>query len=190
MEEAPPKADLLKFGHAFSVFSKGGNGKRVGKSEGGSGFGLEEDLMGDAAVLVFVTSSLPNALLFRQQLSRRGVYPNAVLTDLATGDVASDVGWNLNTPFAFSVKTLRVLPALSSEIAGLYCDEALVSVGLKGFARPDAGGEKAGEEPCLPIGKFSSIGDNECGSKLKAALAGELTKPSRPIPLPIPPSSR
>lgn len=67
-----------------------------------------------------------------------------LLTDLATGEVANDVGWNLNTPLPFSVKTLPWLPALSSDI-GLYCEETLVSVGLNGFA--DDGGGKAGAEP-------------------------------------------
>jgi len=41
------------------------------------------------------------------------------LTDLATGEVDNDVGWNLNTPFALSVKTLPPLPALFNDI-GLY----------------------------------------------------------------------
>ena len=73
-----------------------------------------------------------------------GTLPGSGLhTDLVTGDVASDVGWNLKTPLPFSVRILPCLPALSSDI-GLYCEEAFVSDGLKGFA--DDGGN-AGAEP-------------------------------------------
>ena len=100
------------------------------------------------------------------------------LTDLAIGEVDNEVGWNLNTPFAFSCRTLPALPPLSKDI-GLYCDEAFVSVGLRGVGKADWGGN-AGADPYLPIGKFSSMGDRELGSK--AALAGELRYPSRLIP--------
>lgn len=92
------------------------------------------------------------------------------LTDLATGEVERDVGWNLNTPLAFSVKTLPELPALSK---GLYCEEEFVSVELSGAegGAPDGGGN-AGAAPYLPMGKFSSMGERELGSKVD--LAGEL----------------
>ena len=82
------------------------------------------------------------------------------------------MGLNLNTPLPFSVKTLPTLPALSNDF-GLYCDEMFVSVGLRGFEKAEVeGGGKAGADPYLAIGKFSSMGDRELGSK--ADLAGEL----------------
>lgn len=58
-----------------------------------------------------------------------------------------------------------------------------MSAGLKGLEKAEEadGGGKAGADPCLPIGKFSSMGDKEFGSK--ADFAGELRKPSRFIPL-------
>lgn len=58
-----------------------------------------------------------------------------------------------------------------------------MSVGLRGLEEADGGG-KAGAAPFLPIGKFSSMGDKELGSK--ANLAGELRNPSRFIPFPLP----
>ena len=54
-----------------------------------------------------------------------------------------------------------------------------MSVGLSGMVEDDVGG-KAGAEPWRPIGKFSSMGDRQDGSKLP--LTGEWTKPSRLIP--------
>lgn len=59
-------------------------------------------------------------------------------------------------------------------------------MGLKGFEKAEAadGGGKDGADPYLPMGKFSSMGERELGSN--DALAGELRKPSRPIPLPFP----
>lgn len=61
-----------------------------------------------------------------------------------------------------------------------------MSVGLSGLEDADGGG-KVGAAPYLPIGKFSSMGDKELGSK--ANLAGELRNPSRFIPLPSSSSS-
>jgi len=58
-------------------------------------------------------SAIMSAVMAHRCVSKEG------LTDLATGEVDNDVGWNLNTPFAFSVMTLPPLPALSNDI-GLY----------------------------------------------------------------------
>jgi len=55
-----------------------------------------------------------------------------------------------------------------------------VSVGLSGLEEADGGG-KVEVDPYLPIGKFSSMGDKDLGSK--AASAEELRNPSRFIPL-------
>ena len=63
--------------------------------------------MGYAAVLVFVSSPLAYALYpISQWTSFEARIKKGLLTDLVTGDVAKDVGWNLNTPLSFSVKVL------------------------------------------------------------------------------------
>jgi len=66
------------------------------------------------------------------------------------------------------------LPALSTDI-GLYIE--FVLAGLNGFP-----GDVVAEaiEPNLPMGKFSTIGDNALGSK--ETFLGEVMTPSKPKP--------
>lgn len=63
MADAPPKTGLLFAGHASPAFFEGRDGKGIGERKWGSGRRLEKDLMRHAAVLVFVTSPLANALM-------------------------------------------------------------------------------------------------------------------------------
>lgn len=62
MTYRPPEPGQLVFGHGFLTFLEGGDRKGVGKGERSARFGLEEELMGDTAVFVFVASSLANVL--------------------------------------------------------------------------------------------------------------------------------
>lgn len=60
--DGPPEADLLLSRHGFLAFFEGGDGEGVGEGKGGSRLGFEEEVVGYAAVFVFVTSPLANAL--------------------------------------------------------------------------------------------------------------------------------
>ena len=62
MEYTPYQTDRLVVGHASSAFSERGNRKRIGKSKRRFGFRLEEQLVGDTAVLVLVASPLTHCL--------------------------------------------------------------------------------------------------------------------------------
>lgn len=62
VEYAPPHAHSLIVIHASGAFFERRNGERVGKSKRCSWSRLKEDLVGDTAVLVFMTSSLADAL--------------------------------------------------------------------------------------------------------------------------------
>jgi hypothetical protein len=75
------------------------------------------------------------------------------------GDFASVVVWKLNGSLTSSPDILFGLPALSTDI-GLYIE--FVLAGLNGFP-----GDVVAEaiEPNLPMGKFSTIGDNALGSR-------------------------
>ena len=126
--------------HSFNV----GTGRELGRASGARGVGSRKIWWETLLCLYLWPLLWPT---FCPQHVSPGVQPcleKGFLTDLATGEVANDVGWYLKAPLPFSVKTLPWLPALSSDI-GLYCEETLVSVGLNGFA--DDGGGNAGAEP-------------------------------------------
>ena len=62
MADTPPEPGILFTGHAAPAFAEGGD--REGGWEGRlwSWSGFEEDLVGDAAVFVFVAASLADTL--------------------------------------------------------------------------------------------------------------------------------
>lgn len=94
MADAPPESGVLLAGHAALAFFEGGDRKGIRECKWGSGRGLEEDLMRDAAVLVFVAPPLANALIVAlcQFLGNFfGTLRNRH-TDFATGDLARTVG--------------------------------------------------------------------------------------------------
>ena len=60
--DGPVEALFLLGGHAAAAFGECGNGERGGQRDRGAGGGFEEDLVRDAAVLVFVAAALADAL--------------------------------------------------------------------------------------------------------------------------------
>lgn len=62
MADRPVEAVRLVAGHAPAAFFESRDGKRVGEGEGRPGWRLEEELVGNAAVFVFVTTALANIL--------------------------------------------------------------------------------------------------------------------------------
>lgn len=69
MADAPPEAGFLLAGHAAATFGEGGDVEGVGEGEGGAGGRLEEYLVGDGAVFVFVAAALADALCFEGLVS-------------------------------------------------------------------------------------------------------------------------
>lgn len=69
MAYRPPEACVLIFGHGFLAFFESRDGQRIRECERSARFGLEEELVGDTAVFIFVASSLANVLKERGLVS-------------------------------------------------------------------------------------------------------------------------
>ncbi len=62
MADAPPEPGVLFSGHTSPAFFECGDWEGVWERQRGARSGFEEELMGDATVLILVASSLSNAL--------------------------------------------------------------------------------------------------------------------------------
>ena len=113
--DGPVETLFLLGGHAAPAFGEGGYGEGGWQRNWGAGSGLEEDLVGDAAVFVFVAAPLANALEISLVNARTGGLMD-VLTDFVMGDFASDIGWKLKGPFPFCMDSSLLPPLLSVEM--------------------------------------------------------------------------
>ena len=105
--DGPVEAAGLVGGHGASAFFEGRDGEGVGDLGRGARRGLEEELVGDGGVFVFVAAALADVLVECGRVSCRSGSNMGrsvsgfvvLLTDFATGPLAMSPGWKLNTPF-------------------------------------------------------------------------------------------